>query len=98
MQPVSYSNGLHRPSWFNIWHLPPWLDEFDELGAVESISVIEQLILTEVHDGLDPKRVILVGFSQGAALCLMTALTTLHDIGGVASLSGWIPHHVREVS
>ena len=62
-----------------------------------SIKAIEQLILSEVHIGIDPERILLAGFSQGAALCLMTALTTLHDIGGVVSLSGWIPHRIREV-
>ena len=28
----------------------------------------------------------------------MTALTTLHELGGVASLSGWIPKQSRQVS
>lgn len=95
---MTYYGGSRRPSWFNICRLPPGVSEFDEVGIVESISIIERLILGEVHNGLDPRRVILVGFSQGAALCLMTALTTLHDLGGVGSLSGWIPHPVREVS
>ena len=40
----------------------------------------------------------LIGFSQGAALSLMTALTTLHELGGVASLSGWTPQQSRQVS
>lgn len=74
------------------------MSEFDERGITESIKVIEQLILTEMYNGMDPKRILLVGFSQGAALCLMTALTTLYDLGGVASLSGWIPHRIRDVS
>ena len=96
-RPVTYHGGESRHSWFNICQLPPCIDEFDEVGIVESISVIEQLILEEVHNGIDPRRILLVGFSQGAALCLMTALTTLHELGGVASLSGWIPHRIREV-
>ncbi|KAL5534483.1 hypothetical protein ACEPAG_945 [Sanghuangporus baumii] len=95
-QRLTYYGNSRRSSWFNIFQLPPRMDEFDEVGIVESISVIEQLILGEVHSGLDPRRVILVGFGQGAALCLMTALTTLHDLGGVGSLSGWIPHPIRE--
>ena len=58
---------------------------------------LEKLILQEVHNGIAPSRIILAGFSQGASLCLMTALTTWHEIGGVGSFSGWIPHHAREV-
>ena len=90
-------SGEPRSSWFNVWHFPPYINERDESGAANSIASIEQLILSEIRNGIDQKRIILVGFSQGAALCLMTALTTLHELGGVASLSGWIPHWIREV-
>jgi predicted esterase len=51
-----------------------------------------------VHSGIDSRKIVLVGFSQGAALSLMVGLTTLHELGGVASLSGWIPCRIREVS
>ena len=94
---MTYSNGRLRPSWFDIHHLPPHTDELDEIEVSTSIKAIEQLILSEVHIGIDPERILLAGFSQGAALCLMTALTTLPDIGGVVSLAGWIPHRIREV-
>lgn len=87
-----------RPSWFDISRLPPSSDEYDEVAIAESVSYIENLILGEVHSGIDSRRVILVGFSQGAALSLLVALTSLHDLGGVASLSGWIPIRAREVS
>lgn len=65
---------------------------------MESAATIERLILHEVHTGIEANRIIIAGFSQGASLCLMTALTTWHEIGGVGCLSGWIPHLVREVS
>lgn len=63
-----------------------------------SVSHVEGWIQAEVHRGADPQRIILMGFSQGAALGLLVALTTLHDLGGVVSLAGWIPHNGREVS
>jgi predicted esterase len=63
-----------------------------------SISHVEGWIQAEVHRGADPRRIILMGFSQGAALGLLVALTTLHELGGVVSLAGWIPHKGREVS
>lgn len=95
---MTMSGGEYRPSWFDIKRLPPFTHEFDESGVTESINLIEQLILGEMHTGIDPKRIILAGFSQGAALSLMVALTSLHDIGGVASFAGWIPHRIRDVS
>ena len=94
---MAFSRGRIRPSWFNIWHLPPLVDEYDEEGLSESVTTIESVILQEVHNGIAPNRIFLAGFSQGAALCLVTALNTLHDIGGIGSFSGWIPHRTRDV-
>ncbi|KAF8213601.1 phospholipase carboxylesterase [Mycena galopus ATCC 62051] len=93
---VTYYREARRPSWFNISTLPPGDDEFDEPGISESVGVIESLILAQIHRGIDARRILLVGFSQGAALNLMVALSTLHDLGGVASLSGWIPLRARD--
>lgn len=90
--------GHHRPSWFDIRSLPPGYDEWDDAGIASSVIGVEGLIQAEVHRGADPRRIILMGFSQGAALSLLVALTTLHELGGVISLSGWIPHKGREVS
>lgn len=59
---------------------------------------MEAWIQAEVHRGTDPRRIIIMGFSQGAALGLLVALTTLHELGGVVSLAGWIPHGGRQVS
>ncbi|KAF9269925.1 Phospholipase/carboxylesterase [Marasmius fiardii PR-910] len=94
-RPVSLNQGQLRPSWFNITRLPPDKREYDESAITESISRIESLILSQVHSGIDSRRIVLVGFSQGAALSLMTAFSTLHELGGVASLSGWIPEQAR---
>ncbi|KAJ7693548.1 Phospholipase/carboxylesterase [Mycena rosella] len=95
-KPVTYSRGMHRPSWFDVAALPPGDAEYDEPAITESIAAIENLILSQIHRGVDSRRIILVGFSQGAALSLMVALSTLHDLGGVASLSGWIPPRARD--
>ena len=95
--PVTYSQGRVRPSWFDIAHLPP-CNHYDEAGASASIAYLEDLILREVRQGAVPEsKIVLVGFSQGASLSLMTALTTLHELGGVASLSGWLPQECRQV-
>jgi len=95
-RPVTLSLGQIRPSWFNIGSLPPYPNDFDEHGVAESIHAVEQLILKEVQSGTRPRKIFLVGFSQGAALSLMVGLTTLHDLGGIGSLSGWIPHRIRD--
>ncbi|KAH9005889.1 Phospholipase/carboxylesterase [Lactarius hatsudake] len=95
-KPVGYYAGQHRPSWFDIQILPPGHDEWDEAGIVSSVAYVEALIQAEIHRGADPRRIILMGFSQGAALSLLVALKTTHELGGVISLSGWIPHKGRD--
>ncbi|KAI0825227.1 lysophospholipase I [Trametes gibbosa] len=93
--PVTYNQGQRRPSWFDISNLPP-CNCYDEAGIAASVATIESLVTTEVRTGTPPTRIALVGFSQGGALALMTALTTLQEFAGVASLSGWIPGPSRQ--
>ncbi|KAI9059576.1 lysophospholipase I [Trametes sanguinea] len=95
--PVTATNHANRgrPSWFEITELPP-CNCYDEVGIASSIATIENLLTCEVQSGTEPGRIVLAGFSQGAALSLMTSLTTLHELGGVASLSGWIPQSSRQ--
>ncbi|TFY82354.1 hypothetical protein EWM64_g1655 [Hericium alpestre] len=95
-KPVSYNQGQLRASWFDIGNLPPGYLEWDEAGISQAIGSIEGIIQAEVHRGVDSRKIVLMGFSQGAALSLMVGLTSLHELGGVASLSGWIPHRMRE--
>src|SRR5207244_809793 len=42
-------------------------------------------------DGADPKRVYLVGFSQGAVMALACALSEPQRFAGIVAMSGWIP-------
>ncbi|KAI0294825.1 lysophospholipase I [Russula brevipes] len=96
VRPVGLNAGQRRPSWFDIRSLPPDCHEWDEPAISSSVSSVEGWIQAEVHQGTDPRRIVLMGFSQGAALSLLVALTTLHELGGVISLAGWIPHRGRE--
>lgn len=45
---------------------------------------------------IDPARMVLMGFSQGAAMCNTLALTKPGQVIGVASLAGLIPENVAE--
>jgi phospholipase/carboxylesterase len=50
------------------------------------------------HYPVDPSRMVLMGFSQGAALCNTIALTQPGQVQGVASLAGLIPDVVVETA
>lgn len=85
-----------RPAWFDVLHLPP-CPNCSVVGSEASLTQITRIIEDESRLLTEPKSVFLVGFSQGAALSMVLSLTTLIDLGGVASLSGWIPHYYRPV-
>jgi lysophospholipase-1 len=71
----------------------------DEVGMMTSVELINELIKEEIHSGIDPSRIVLGGFSQGAAMTLLTALTSGFKLAGVVCLSGWLPlqHKINEV-
>jgi len=96
LRPVSLNHGCLRPSWFDMRALPPSHLDWDHVGTAASINWIESIVQAEMLAGADPRRIILVGFSQGAALSLVVALSSLVDFGGIACLSGWLPHGARQ--
>ncbi len=51
--------------------------------------------LPEVYP-VDPSRIVLMGFSQGAAMCYALALSEPALIAGVAALAGFLPDGARQ--
>ncbi|KAL2356225.1 acyl-protein thioesterase 1 [Cryomyces antarcticus] len=73
-------------------------DEEDEAGMLESVAYIVGLIDGLVAEGVPAGRIVLAGFSQGAAMSLLTALISPRHSGrlaGVAALSGYLPIEKR---
>ncbi|KAM0790978.1 hypothetical protein ACM66B_004280 [Microbotryomycetes sp. NB124-2] len=89
MQPVSMNHGYKMNSWFDIYDLRPSTRE-DEKGLLQSVSTIQALIQSEIDAGIDPSRIIVGGFSQGAVIALLTAVTSERKLGGVVALSGFL--------
>ena len=50
-----------------------------------------QIIQKEVDQGIPTGKIVIVGFSQGGALALHTALRSTHKLGGCVALSSWLP-------
>ncbi|RDB20092.1 Acyl-protein thioesterase 1 [Hypsizygus marmoreus] len=87
---VKANMGMEMPSWFDIYSFGFDTDE-DELGMLQSARLINQLVTAEVDSGIDASRIVLGGFSQGAAMSLLTGLTGERKLAGIAVLSGWLP-------
>ena len=85
-------------AWFDVEELPPTNESGSDSISRQIQHVIrslEQIISAELRRGRS--RVVVAGFGQGAAVALMLSLTSLSELAGVASLSGWIPHDMRAV-
>lgn len=83
------------PAWFDILnqsHTARTQDgDEDEAGMKESLAALEALVKAEVDGGISIDRVVVGGFSQGAAMALLEGVTGGSRIGGLMVLSGYLP-------
>ncbi|KAI0089251.1 Phospholipase/carboxylesterase [Irpex rosettiformis] len=87
--PVTANGGLVMPSWFDIEDFG--FEHDDEPGMLRTVRSLNQLITAEVDAGIPSERIVLGGFSQGAAMTLLTGLTSERKLGGLIIMSGWLP-------
>ncbi|KAG8745547.1 hypothetical protein FRC10_007725 [Ceratobasidium sp. 414] len=76
---------------FDLYSLGKTDDKEDEEGLLRSAAAINQLVKTENDAGIPNEKIVIGGFSQGAALSLVTGLTSEKKYAGIAILSGWLP-------
>ncbi|MBX3643328.1 MAG: dienelactone hydrolase family protein [Rubrivivax sp.] len=90
MRPVTLNGGHVMRAWYDILGTPGARQE-DEAGLRESQQLIEGLIARERERGMPSRRIVLMGFSQGCAMTLLTGLRHAERLGGLVGLSGYLP-------
>ncbi len=90
MRPVTLNNGYVMRAWYDILGSALTRQE-DAAGLRQSQAEIETLIEREVARGMPAHRIVLMGFSQGCAMTLMTGLRHRHRLGALVGLSGYLP-------
>ena len=90
VRPVTINGGCRMRAWYDIVGLDRHAPE-DEAGIRESSRAVLDLVRRERERGLDASRIVLAGFSQGAAVALFTALRSPERLAGVAALSTYLP-------
>ena len=93
MRPVTINGGYVMRAWYDI------LDDDrgqrsareDEAGLRASQAVVQAMIEREVARGVDSRRIVLMRFSQGCAMTLLTGLRSPLPLAGLAGLSGYLP-------
>lgn len=62
----------------------------DAEGIKASAEYLNSLIEKEISEGIPAERIVLGGFSQGAAMSIYTGLNAKWKLAGIVSLSGWL--------
>lgn len=92
MRPVTINNGYVMRAWFDIYSLNRE-QPVDVQGISQSVSSIQNLIDNEVKQhGLPEDKIVLAGFSQGAAIVLSAGLLHPKPLAGIMALSGYLPN------
>ena len=87
---VTINGGMACRAWFDIYDLQR-LSREDEHGIQQSSESLMQIVDQQVEQGIDARRIILIGFSQGGALAQYVALTSRYRLAGMAGLSTYLP-------
>ncbi|KAG7097392.1 hypothetical protein E1B28_004742 [Marasmius oreades] len=89
---VTVYKGEVMPAWYDIKGFSPAENRIsDEEGMMVSMKEIMQLIEAEKRSGIPYSRIVLGGFSQGAAMALLVGLTGEEKLAGLIPLSGALP-------
>ena len=90
-KPVSINNGFVMPSWYDIeGHSDRSMEPYN--GLDDSKDIILNLVEEEKKNGIDGSRIVLAGFSQGAALSLYSSFHMTFPCAGIICCSGYLPH------
>ncbi len=90
MIPVTINNGYVMRAWYDIKAMDIGSEQ-DEAGIRESQSYVQDLVNQQIAQGIDSKRIVLAGFSQGGAIALQTGLRLDKALAGVMALSSYLP-------
>jgi phospholipase/carboxylesterase len=90
VRPVTINGGMSMRAWYDLKGLDRRAAE-DLAGFRDSDAQIRELIAREGERGIPAGRIVLAGFSQGAAVSLYTAPRFTESLAGVMALSGYLP-------
>ncbi len=90
IRPVTLNNRMQMRAWYDIVGMQ-LTDREDQAGIGQSETIIQNAIQQQIEDGFAAHQIFLAGFSQGGAMALYTGLQTTLRLGGIVSLSAYLP-------
>ncbi len=88
---ITINQGLQMRAWYDIYNFDSLHAREDAKGLEESQLLIQSMIKHEIDSGIESKKIILAGFSQGGAMALYAGLRYQQPLGGLISLSAYLP-------
>lgn len=105
VSPVTINGGHRMTSWHDIRNLNAIDDEGREqfAGVEASVDIVQRIVDSELASCPDvpARRLVLGGFSQGAAMSVRTGFTLAHRLAGIVAMSGYLvqkSHLIAHVS
>lgn len=89
-RPVTINGGVSMRAWYDIVSLDRG-GAADEQGILQSVTTLDALIDREQSRGVERRRIVAAGFSQGGAIALTGALGRQDRLGGLMALSTYLP-------
>jgi phospholipase/carboxylesterase len=90
VRPVTINGGAVMRAWYDIIGNDMDSRE-DETSLRASMPAVAALIDRERERGIKASRIVLMGFSQGCAMTLLTGLRYPERLAGLVGLSGYLP-------
>ena len=87
--PVTINAGMKMRAWFDVYELGEGA-RLDEAGIYVAQKLIDELIDHEIASGVPSEKIVLAGFSQGAAMALHCGLRYSKKLAGILVLSGFL--------
>ncbi|RUR33668.1 alpha/beta hydrolase [Vreelandella nanhaiensis] len=84
--PVTVNGGMVMPAWYDILAMDLGR-RVDEVQLKRSAERIQALIQEQIDHGIDSRRIIVAGFSQGGAVAYQAALSFPQPLGGLLAMS-----------
>ncbi|NLX18701.1 MAG: alpha/beta fold hydrolase [Desulfobulbus sp.] len=85
-RPVTVNGGFVMPAWFDIFEMDI-NRRVDIPQLMISADAIHEFVDRELARGIDSRRVILAGFSQGGAVAYQVSLSRAQPLGGLIAMS-----------
>ena len=94
-RPVTINMGAAMPAWYDIRTLKRDPERENEQHIDAAVTQLNAIIEQLEEQGVPSTRIVIAGFSQGAAMALQVGLRYPRPLGGLLILSGYLMLHER---